>query len=88
MVEEADLLQLLAERGAEDPAAARKLMTVLDVVLAMDAEAMMLVHLTSARAEPAQKQAHVEKYNAHQLARDGILDKYVTKAEEEQAPAF
>lgn len=78
-VEEADLLRMLAERGALDPAQVAAGMLTQDVYLIMDAEAMAFVHHSLSRQEPEQAEKHLAKLKEHRGERDALLDKYVPR---------
>jgi hypothetical protein len=76
MVEEADLLGMLVERGCSDPEAARKAMPGKHVYRIMNAEAMVFVHHSLAKQEPAQGERHMGKAAEYLAERDELLDKY------------
>lgn len=76
LIEEVDLLRLLAGREVADPAAAASRMPVAHVYQVMDAEAQMFVSHSLARQEPARKAEHDAAYDYHRTARDRILDIY------------
>ena len=80
MVEESDLLQLLAERGADDPAKARAGMKQRDVFLVMDLEAQSYLALSARTWTPAGSQEEVAllaKYKEHRKNRNDLIDGYV-----------
>jgi hypothetical protein len=81
MVEEADLLRMLAERGADDPVKTAADMPTRHVYLIMDAEAQVFVYHSLAKQEPGQQEQHMAKAAEHRTQRDALLDKYT-------APAF
>lgn len=83
MVEEADLLRMLAERGADDPVKLVAGMPTQHVYLIMDAEAQAFVHHSLSKQEPAQREQHLVKLNEFRAERDRLLDKYAPK----KAPA-
>lgn len=82
MVEEADLLSMLAERGAEDPVTVRATMRTQHVYLIMDAEAMAFVHHSLSKVDKEPAQEHMEKVKKYRAERDALLDKYVPKPAE------
>jgi hypothetical protein len=80
MVEEPDLLLLLAERGAEDPVKARAAMKQRDAFLVMDLEAQALVVLASRTWTPSGSQeeaALVTQYKGLRKDCNDLLDTYV-----------
>jgi hypothetical protein len=79
MVEEADLLSMLAERGAEDPVAARADMPTKHAYLIMDAEAMSYVHHSLSKVDKEPTEEHLAKVKQYRAERDALLDKYVPK---------
>jgi hypothetical protein len=81
MVEEADLLSMLAERGAEDPVAIRAKMRTQHVYLIMDAEAMAFVHHSLSKVDKEPTQEHLGKVQQYRAERDALLDKYVPTPE-------
>jgi hypothetical protein len=85
-VEEVDLLRLLADHGAEDPAKTSAGMTVQDVYLVMDAEAMIFVCHSLARQEPAQKAEHKQALDKYTDVRDGVLDRHVPRPAPDETP--
>jgi hypothetical protein len=76
-VEEADLLRILAELGASDPATVSAGMTAIDVYLAMDHEAQAFAHHSLAKTEPDDAAGHYEVAKRHLTERDTIIRKYV-----------
>lgn len=80
LVEEVDLLRMLAVRGVEDPVALAARMTTGDVEQIMDAEAEAFVHLSLAKQEPAQQEQHLTKVKERRAARNLLLDKYAPKS--------
>jgi hypothetical protein len=79
LVEEVDLLRMLAARGDEGPEATRLCMTTGDVMQIMDAEAQAFVHLSLAKQEPAQREQHMTKIAEYRAERDRLLDKYAPR---------
>jgi len=77
MVEEVDLLRMLAERGAEDPGAVAAGITTQDVYLIMDAEAQAFTFHSLAKQEPAHAKDHYARCNEFLADRNRLLDKYV-----------
>jgi hypothetical protein len=88
MVEETDLLQVLAERGADDPAKVRAGMRQRDAFLVMDLEAQSFLALSARTWTPQGSQedaALVTKYKALRKDRNELIDAAI---EAETAPAF
>lgn len=88
LVEETDLLQMLAERGASDPAKVRASMKSRDVFLVMDEEAQAYLALAARTWTPAKSQedaALVASYKEHRKNRNDLIDDAI---ETETAPAF
>jgi hypothetical protein len=85
-VTETDLLRLLAERGAEDPAAVSASMVLGHVYLAMYAEAQAFVRHSQSRQEPGQREEHLKAYREHLAERDRVLSRYVPLPEPVPAP--
>jgi hypothetical protein len=81
LIEEVDLLRMLAERGAADPVKTVADMPTRHVYLIMDAEAQAFVYHSLAKQEPAQGEQHMAKAAEYRAQRDALLDKYT-------APAF
>jgi hypothetical protein len=82
MVEEADLLHMLAERGADDPEKIRGGMLNRDVYRVMDAEAMVFVFDTlhkQAGEGTSEREDAVTKGKAAFIKRNQLLDKYVSQ---------
>jgi hypothetical protein len=80
MIEEADLLGMLTERGAEDPAKVRAGMPGKDVYMIMDAECQAFLHDTLRREAPEGSQARADatdKVKEHRAERNRLLDIYV-----------
>jgi hypothetical protein len=83
MIEEVDLLCMLAERGAEDPAKVRAGMLTRDAYLAMDAECQAFLHDTLRKKEPEDSQARRDlaaKVKEYRAERNRLLDSYVRPA--------
>jgi hypothetical protein len=79
LVEETDLLRMLAARGVEDPAACAARMTTGDVFGIMSAEAAAFRHVSLAKQEPAQRETHMTEVAKHRAERNRLLDKYAPK---------
>jgi hypothetical protein len=80
MVEETDLLQLLAERGADDPAKVRAGMKQRDAFLVMDLEAQAFLALAARTWTPEGSQeeaALLAQYKEHRKNRNDLIDGYV-----------
>ena len=80
MVEENDLLQLLVERGASDPAKVRAGMKQRDVFAVMDLEAQLYLTFAALSWTPAGSQeamALTAKYKEHRKNRNDLIDGYV-----------
>jgi hypothetical protein len=83
MVEESDLLQLLTEQGAVDPAKVRAGMKQRDVFLVMNLEAQSLLALAARAWTPQGSQedaAIVAKYKECRANRSALIDGYVKPA--------
>jgi hypothetical protein len=88
MVEESDLLQLLTEQDAADPAKVRAGMKQRDVFLVMNLEAQSLLALAARAWTPQGSQedaALVAKYKECRANRSALIDAAI---EAETAPAF
>jgi hypothetical protein len=79
-VDETDLLGMLAERGCDDPEAARKAMPGKHAYQIMNAEAMTFVHHSLAKQEAAQGAQHMAKAAEFIAERNALLDKYTASA--------
>jgi hypothetical protein len=79
LVQEVDLYRMLVARGVEDPAALALHMTTGDVEEIMSNEAAAFRHVSLAKQEPSQKEAHLAKVAEYRALRNGLLDKYAPK---------
>jgi hypothetical protein len=79
LVQEIDLHRMLIARGVEDPVALAARMTTGDVEEIMANEAAAFRHVSLAKQEPAQREAHMAKVVEYRGLRNGLLDKYAPK---------
>lgn len=75
MMEEADLLRLLAECGAEDPVKTLATMTCSDAILAMDAMAQIFQYDALAKVPGEPQEVHRAAGAVHLAVLDKILGK-------------
>jgi hypothetical protein len=75
--DETDLLRVLVELGAEDPAKVSAHMTAIDVYLVLDHEAQAFAHHSLAKAEPEKSDSHYAAATEHLAQRDAVIRKYV-----------
>jgi hypothetical protein len=85
MVEEVDVLRMLALRLVDDPVKVAARMATKDVYLVMDEEAQAFVAWALSRQEPAQRDEHLANLKAHRAERDRILDIYAPRPAPEPA---
>lgn len=79
-VDETDLLEMLAEQGAEAPEAVRATMRRMDVFLTMDAEATAYEHAAVLSRTPAgseEAKALTAKFKASRAERNRLIAKYL-----------
>lgn len=79
LIEEVDLLRMLADRGDADPEATRLRMSTQDVMQVMDAEAQSFVHFSLSKHESAQAETHLGKVKEFRAERDRLLDTYAPR---------
>jgi hypothetical protein len=75
-VDETDLLRILAELGASDPAKVSASMTAIDVYLVMDHEAQAFTHHSLAKSEPDKSADHYAAATTHISQRNAVIAKY------------
>jgi hypothetical protein len=85
MVEECDLLRMLAARGVADPVKAAAGMLTEHVWIVLDEEAYALGSYRLSKMESAQKDEHLANLKAHRAERDRILDIYAPRPAPEPA---
>jgi hypothetical protein len=73
----ADLIKILTEAGFPEPVeAVADKMTIGDVYLVLDAQAMMFIHHSLSVFEPEQARAHLQRMLQAQQDRNGVLSHY------------
>jgi hypothetical protein len=89
-IDEDDLLRMLVEQGAEDPAAVRAAMRSMDAFRVMDAEAAAYEHMAvlSRTPEGSEEAAALTlKFRAHRGERNRLIAKYLPPPAGDEAAA-
>jgi len=72
----ADLIKILAEARFPDPEHTAAAMTIGDVFDVLDNQAMMFVHYTLSKMEPAEAKTHLQRVMEATRERNAIMAKY------------